>query len=185
MKSDPIVDYILKSASNLNVAAAITEAWPNAQSKLVSAFLGRLAARMKRKGWEAESGERPFLDEWASFSMWKPAWDRSISFMFGNYGNSMVIGVSRDTDDTEKLPLHGALLIAVQKVLRSAKPSAWWEACASMPSPAPDWRKPEVLWRIHKDPAFLNDVAEQLLEIAEVAGPILDELARKRPKSGK
>jgi hypothetical protein len=52
-----------------------------------------------------------------------------------------------------------------------------------MPSPAPDWRKPEVLWRIHTDPKFLTDVADQLFEIAEVSAPIIDELAKKRAKS--
>jgi hypothetical protein len=183
MKNDPVIDYILKSEGNLNVAAAVTDAWPKVTSKLVSAFLERLGSRLKRKGWQSEPWGRPFLDQWAGFGMWKPAWSRSVSFQCGQYGNSIVLGVSRDTDDTEKLPLHGPLLSAVQKILPSAKPSPWWEACASMPSPAPDWRKPEVLWRIHTDPKFLTDVADQLFEIAEVSAPIIDELAKKRAKS--
>jgi hypothetical protein len=49
-----------------------------------------------------------------------------------------------------------------------------------MQSPAADWRKPEVLWRIHKDKSFLDDVAEQLLGVAEVSESIIDRLARKK-----
>lgn len=183
MKSNPIHDYILKSESNLNVAAAIATEWPEARAKLVSAFLERLGARLKKKGWDFEPWNRFFLDRWAGFAIWKPAWNRSISFQCGQYGAHMGIGVSRDTDDTKKLPLHEPLLTAVRKIHPSAQSEPWWEAYAIMHSPAPDWRKPEVLYRIHKDPAFLTDVADQLLEIAEVSAPIIASLARKHAKS--
>jgi len=182
MKSNPIHDYILKSESNIIVAAAIATEWPEARAKLVSAFLERLGARLKKKGWDFEPWGRFFLDQWAGFAIWKPAWDLSISFQCGQYGAHMGIGVSRDTDDTGKFPLNEPLLRAVQKILPSAKPNPWWEAYALMHSPAPDWRKPEVLCRIHKDSKFLTDVADQLLEIAEVSAPIIDGLARKHAK---
>lgn len=183
MRNNPIHDYILKSKSNLSVAAAIATEWPEARAKLVSAFLERLDARLKKKGWDFEPYGRFFLDQWAGFSIWKPGWNRSISFSCGQYGTQMGIGVSRDTDDTGKLPLHEPLLRAVQKILPSAKPNPWWEAMSPMHSPAPDWRKPEVLCRIHKDPAFLTEVADQLLEIAEVSAPIIDRLAKRQAKS--
>ena len=47
-------------------------------------------------------------------------------------------------------------------------------------SPAPDWSKPDVLWRMHKDPEFVTDLANQLLEIAEVSEHIIDRLVRKK-----
>ena len=186
MKSDPVQNYILKSESNLNVAAAVAAAWPEARAKLVSAFLERLGVRLKTKlkGWDCglRSG-RFFVDEYPVFAIWKPAWEHhSIAFECGDKGDFMDIGIVRDTDDTGKLPLHGPLLSAVQKILPSAKSNRSWEAYATMHSPASDWRKPEVLWRIHKDPAFLTDVANQLLEIKAVSETIIDGLARKRAK---
>ena len=41
--------------------------------------------------------------------------------------------------------------------------------------PAVDWREPEVLWRMRdeKDP-FLEEVAEQLLEVARMSELIVD-----------
>jgi hypothetical protein len=94
----------------------------------------------------------------------------------------MQIGIIPDTDDIRNFPLFEPLLRAVQRILPSAKSHPWWEAITIMHSPAPDWRKPEVLWRIHKDGAFLTEVANQLLEIAEVSAPIIDGLARKHAK---
>lgn len=187
MKSNPIHDYILKSKSNLSVASAIETEWPEARAKLVSAFLGRLGARLKKKlkGWDGGPWEsRFFLDQWAGFSVEKPAWkQRAIALQCIRFGDGMQMGVCRATKDTGKLPLHEPLLLAVRQVFPSATSSSWWEACVTMHSPAPDWRKPEVLWRIHKDPAFLIDVANQLLEIAEVTAPIIDGLAKKRAKN--
>ena len=53
-----------------------------------------------------------------------------------------------------------------------------------MQSPAANWRKPEVLWQMHTDTKFLEDVAEQLLGVAEISEPIVDRfvdrLARKK-----
>lgn len=188
MKSNPIHEYILKSESNLSVAAAIETEWPEARAKLVSAFLERLASRLKKslKGWDGGPWGAPFFSvgQWPGFAIWKPAWEYySIAFQCCQDGVWMKKGVIRDTSDTEKLPLHEPLLRAVQKILPSAKSDLWWEAVTVMHSPAPDWRKPEVLWRIHKDPAFLTDVANQLLEIAEITAPIIDGLAKRQAKS--
>ena len=186
MKSDTIEDYILKSERNLGVAAAVATAWPEARAKLISTFLGRLASRLKKKlkGWNYEQWDgRFFLDPHPGFSIWKPSWKlHAIALQPFQYGVRMDIGVIRTTDNTQKLPLHESLLSAVQKILPSAKSNPWWEAWVPMHSPATDWRKPEVLWRIHKDPAFLTHVANQLLEIAEVSAPIIDGLARKHAK---
>jgi hypothetical protein len=53
-----------------------------------------------------------------------------------------------------------------------------------MQSPAADWHDPKVLWRVHTDNKFLEDVAEQLLGMAEISEPIVDRfvdrLARKK-----
>lgn len=54
-----------------------------------------------------------------------------------------------------------------------------------VPTASADWRKPEALWRMHKDPAFLTDVADQLMEILEVSEPVIDKLTRKQTRGGK
>jgi inactivated superfamily I helicase len=49
-----------------------------------------------------------------------------------------------------------------------------------MTSPASDWRKPEVLWKMHKDPAFLESVAEQLVDLAKVSEKVIARIERKK-----
>ena len=184
MKTETIQDYILKNVNNLQIAATVGEAWPEARDRLVSDFLARLDSRLKKKlkGWEiGPYGGRFFLEAYPGYYLTKNGWEHhSIGFQCGEYGDRMIIGVSRDTDDTKKVPLHEQVLTAVQKILPSAKSRSWWEAWVTMRSPAPDWRKPEALWRMHKDTAFLTDVADQLLEIVEVSEPIIDRLVRKK-----
>jgi hypothetical protein len=51
-----------------------------------------------------------------------------------------------------------------------------------METPAEDWRKIEILWRMHKDDSFLDDVAEQLLELARIGEPIVDQLVKRYQK---
>jgi len=185
MKNECIQDYILKSERNLAVAAAVGEAWPEAREELVSRFLDQLESRLKKKlkkGWKFERwGGRFFMEAYPGFYISKPTWaHHSIGFQCGERGNQLVKGVSRDTSDTRKLPLHAPLLNAVQQIHPSAKSTAWWEALVTMRSPEPDWRKPEALWRMHKEAAFLTDVADQLLEIVEVSERIIDRLPQKK-----
>lgn len=183
MKTEPIEDYILQNEENLRIAAAVGEAWPAAREKVVAGFLDRLGASLnkKLKGWERGPwGGQFFVDAYPGYYFWKPKWEHhSIGFQCGEYGDRMVIGIARDTNDTRKVPLHPPLLSAVQQILPSAKSQAWWEARVTMHSPAADWRKPEVLWRLHKDGRFLGEVAEQLLEIVNASERIIDRLPRK------
>jgi hypothetical protein len=47
-------------------------------------------------------------------------------------------------------------------------------------APAPDWRRPEVLWQLHTDIKFLSDVGFQFVQIAEVCGAFIDELVQEK-----
>ena len=53
-----------------------------------------------------------------------------------------------------------------------------------MQSPAADWHDPKVLWQMHTDLKCLEDLAEQLLGVAEISEPIVDRfvegLAREK-----
>jgi hypothetical protein len=189
MKSEAIQNYILKNENNFQIAAAVGEAWPEARGKIVSEFLGRLDSHLKKKlkGWEIgpEDG-RFFLDCYPGYYLKKVSWVyHFIGFQCGEYGDRMIIGVCRDTNDTREVPLHAPLLTAVQKIYPSAKSNSWWEASAPLRSPETDWKMPTTLWRMHKDATFLTDIANQLLDIAEVCEPILDSLVQKSRKSRK
>jgi hypothetical protein len=185
MKTEPIQDYILKSEHNLRIATAVGEAWPEAREKLVADFLDRLDTRLKRKlkGWEFERlGGRFFVDAYSGYYFWKPAWEGQYGLgLQGNeYGERMVFGVYREKERIGKRPFSEELFNAIVTLHPSARTHAWWEARMTMSSPAPDWRKPEVLWQMHKDSKFLEDVAEQLLAVTKISEPIVDRLARKK-----
>jgi len=185
MKTEPIQDYILKSEQNLRIAAAVGEAWPDAREKLVSTFLDRIDMRLKRKlkGWKFERwGGRFFVDAYPSYYFWKPAWEGQyyLGLECNEYGQRMIFGVMREKARIGKRPFSEQLLNAVRKVQPSARTHSWWEARITMRAPAADWRKPKVLWQIHKDAKFLESVEEQLLEVAINSAPIIDRLARKK-----
>jgi hypothetical protein len=180
MSTKPIQEFIIRSEKNLRIAVAVAETWPKARSQLVSGFLNRLDARLKRKlkGWELWREHEFFNDMWAGYWVAKPAWEDR--YWIGFECGRMDIGIARITDNTRKHPLSPELLAAAQTIHPSAKSSPWWEAWVTLRSPAPDWRKPDVMWRMHKDAEFLTDVADQLLEIVEVSEHIIDRLVRKK-----
>lgn len=190
MKSDPVQDYILKSERNLGVAAAIAAAWPEAREQLVTGFLHRLDARLmkKLKGWRScRYDGRFFVDAYPGYCFWKPAWENQYAIGLQSRENSEVIalGVSREIEHIGKRPHSPELFTAFQVLHSAATTHQWWEARATMRSPAADWRKPEVLWRMHKDRKFLDEVAGQLLAVAEKCAPIVDKLVRNYRKAAR
>ena len=104
-----------------------------------------------------------------------------MNLQFGDYGRTMSFGLSRDEkqDHISKRPKCAKVLNAVNKIHPSAAAMNWWEARVVMRNPAASWREPEVLWRMHQDKQFLEDVAEQLLEVAKISEPIVDGLVRQ------
>jgi hypothetical protein len=79
-----------------------------------------------------------------------------------------------------KRPFCEELLTAIKRLHPSARAKAWWEARITMRSPATDWRSPDVLWRMHTEDTFVDNVAAQLLEVAKISVPFIDRLARKK-----
>jgi hypothetical protein len=114
---------------------------------------------------------------------WKPAWEDLyyLRLRCHEYGQRMIFGVSREKNRAgEKPPASEELLNAVRKVQPSARINPWWAVRIIMRTPAADWRKPGVLWQMHKDNKFLEDVAEQLLQVATISEPVVDQLAQKK-----
>ncbi len=184
MKSESIHDYILKNERNLGIAGAVGEAWPIVRGQIVSAFLDRLGAEMgkKLKGWQLEPYNTFFTDAYGKFFVWKPSWPEgySVSLECVKYGQKMVFGLWRDEDMIRKREFYPDLLAAVQERFPSARSMAWWEAMVEMHSPAADWREPKVLWRMHKDDEFLDEVSQQLLDFAKACAPIMGKMATQR-----
>jgi hypothetical protein len=190
MNSDPVQDYILEDENKLRTAAAVFNAWPEVRKKLVSPFLDRLerALRLKKElkdGWEFERWRCPFEDREASFSFGKLAWnvEYDVSLSLLDYGEDVKFGLGRNADleHVKNRPHCDELLTAVREHYPSARPHGWWEAYVIMPPPAADWRKPEVLWRMRdENEEFLNEVVEQLLEMAIITAPFVDQLVGKK-----
>jgi hypothetical protein len=183
MKTDPVESYILKNQHNLRIAAAINEAWSGARDKLVSAFFDRLQTRLKRKlkGYEYYREGQFFVDAYPGYYFWKPEWEEfSVGLQCYEYGERMLFGLERDTPRSGKRVTSEELLNAVRQLHPSARANAWWGAMMVMTYPAGDWRKPAVLWQMHKDPNFLDSVAEQLVDLAKVSEKIIARIERRK-----
>ena len=194
MNSDPVQDYILEEENKMRTAAAIFNAWPEVRKKLVKGFLDRLkrALRLKKEleGWEIDLWGCPFEDGEAEFGLWKKAWKEEyyVSLCFDNHGHKVCFGLARDAykPHVKNCSPCPKLLTAVKEHYPSAGASKWWEARISVQSLSEqplteDWGKPEVLWRMHDEKdEFLNEVAEQLLNVAKISVPFVDQLAQKK-----
>ena len=178
MDTKSIQEFILQSERNFHIAAAVAETWPEVRRELMSSFLNRLQVLLTRefKGW------KPWRDSTKGYYIAKPEWGDSYWIGFECYsgGSWIDIGISWETVKPGKEAV-AELLTALQTRYPSAKYNPRWSWVFSpMRSPAPDWSKPDVLWRMHKNPAFVTDVANQLLEIANVSESIIDRLVRKK-----
>lgn len=187
MKSDPVQDYILEDENKLCTAAAVFNAWLEVRKKLVSDFLDRLerALRLKKEleDWDFELWGHPFINSEAGFSFWKRAWkyEYYVSLELLDHGEDVTFGLARDFDQEhiKKRPRSNKLLTAVREHYPTARDHRWWEAYVTMQPP--DWRKPEVLWRMRdENNEFLDVVVEQLLEVAKTSAPFVDQLAGKK-----
>jgi hypothetical protein len=48
-----------------------------------------------------------------------------------------------------------------------------------MTSPATDWRKPKVLWRMQADESFRKEVATLMLELIDLTWKQVDDLCKR------
>ena len=184
METEPVEEFVLASEHNFRIAAAVHEAWPKARRRIVGHFLEQLRKRLgiDLKGWEFEGGGQFFEDTYPGFSIWKPKWVNQywVGLQCTEHRERIVFGVMRNKESIGSRPFCDQLLQAVRNLHPSARTQAWWEARMTMHSPASDWRTPDVLWRMRKDATFLEEVALQLLEVARVSEPIVDQLVQKK-----
>lgn len=186
MNTEPIRDFIITNERNLRIAAAVAEAWPEAREHLANGFLSRLGEKLKKSlpGWTVSTWNQLFVDKDSGWLLTKPEWkaEYSVELYFANSGKNIFFGVSRakEKDSVRKRGHSDKILNAVKKHERSATAREWWEAKMAMRFPASDWQKPEILWRMHKDEKFLDEVAEQLLTVAKAGEPHIDDFYNKQ-----
>ncbi len=187
MNANPIEDFILSNERNLEIAFAVSEATATARRKVVAAFFDRLGARILQdlKGWKFAYQQGWFVDKDRHFYVWKPDWNEEYTVDLCSYdhiGEEMILGVSRERDvlAVKRRGHCDQVLAAIKKVHPSARATNWWEAWADLTIENGDWSKPNVLWRMHTDSKFLEEVAAELLEVAKIAAPILDRFIKKR-----
>lgn len=184
MTNDAVHDFILASQANLRIAAAVGDAWPEVRDKIVNGFLERLNLQLmeKLKGWESEiDGSLQKRYPGASFRKrgWEHYW---LCLQAQEYGETVVFGVIREKETLGKRPFNDELFNAIPQ---TGTRNAWWEVMIKMRSPAANWRKPEVLWRMHTDGNFLQEVEDQLLDVAKISEPIMDRWLQKMRRAGK
>ena len=97
---DPVQDYILENEDNLRIAAAVSDAWPQAGEKLVQDFLDRLRSRLEKelKGWQFDRWGRCLTDSNVGFYFWKSAWKEEyyVILQFFDQGQDLRFGLQRD-----------------------------------------------------------------------------------------
>lgn len=190
MNSTPIQDFLLESERNLQIAHAISESWPEIRCKLATDFLNRLGKKLLKdmKGWKFSIDGNFFIDRYPCFSIWKPKWNDQygVTLQCHDYGSTMILGITRDETHKKikRRPFCPQIEEIVKEIHPSAKSSTWWEARVTMRSPAEDWRKPDVLWRMKSEKRFLDEVAEQILEIAQSTASIIDRLTKEKRNTG-
>lgn len=183
MRAEPVQDFILQDPDNMRIAAAVSAEWMELRTRLANGFRDKLGKRLLASlpGWTSDNWKSFFADPWPGLYLFKPLWvDQYYVTLQANEPCTVVhIGIQRAQEHIAKRPHDDHVLDALRTIYPSAKASLWWEAEAKMRSPAADWSTPEVLWRMHKEESFLEDVARHLLEIAKLAEPLIDDLVRK------
>jgi len=173
----PVKEFITASPQNLEIATAIYEQYTAAREQILKNFFERLGKRLMADlpGWGYEYGPPFFTDQYGVFRIFKDSWKRRYEFVLEAYrwGERMNWGVWRREESLNGKPRSPEILAAVKKAFPAAKSRVYYEAEIPITSPATDWQKPDVLWRLHSDREFLREVEglfKTLIEIAE--GPV-------------
>lgn len=186
MNPESIQGYILSSERRLRIASSVGEAWLEARRKLIERFLGELNDLVigKLKGWKSEPYQEFFVGSEPNYAFWKPAWEGRcfLALHCGSSGRKMAFGIMREVRFKDFKKTCPNLFQTVQKSFPTARSNRWWEAMVAMDDPAEDWTKPDVLWRLHTDKAFLTSVAGQILEMAKICEPLIDRWTKKKTK---
>jgi hypothetical protein len=186
-RSDPplLTDFILETERNFRIAEMVHISFPTARLQLIERFCEKLGVLLTKKlnGWKWEYWGPFFVERYGALDVWKPLWrdQYRLRLEAWQHGERMIYGIWRNEDDEamKNRSFAGKILTEVKKVHPSAKARKYYEAEVTLRSPEPDWRRAGVLWRIHTDVNFLNDVAAQMLEVANLTEKIVDSVVTK------
>jgi hypothetical protein len=181
-----VKQFIVESKRNLDIATAIYEQYEGARETIIKDFLDRLETSLKAalKGWSYHYDSPFFTSSYGAFFLRKPCWNDRYAIVLEAYnrGERMIYGVWRDENLLKSVPRSPGLLGAVRKKIPDATSRKYYEAEIRMTSPAKDWRKPEILWRMHSDDSFCAEVAALLVEVVSLAEKHIDVLAKNCAK---
>jgi hypothetical protein len=183
----PVKQFIAESEQNLDIATAIYEQYEEAREAIVKAFLARLETDLSAnlKGWSFSYDPPFFTSAYGSFSLNKLSWENRYAILLEAYdwGERMIYGVWRNEALIGSVPRSAELVGAVRKKLPDATSRKYYEAEIRLTSPAKDWRKPGVLWRMHSDATFRQEVKALLLEVVELGEKRIDALVKNPLKA--
>jgi hypothetical protein len=175
-----LTEFILGSERNFRIAEAVHASFPVVRDQVIESFCQRLGQSLQKnlKGWKSEYLGPFFVERYGAFDVWKPDWGDQYRLRLEawQHGDRMIYGIWRNENDKviQKRPFIGKILTEVRKIHPSAKARKYYEAEVTLRSPEPDWRRVDVLWRIHHDGSFLDDVACQMLEIAKLTETLVN-----------
>ena len=186
-ESIPVSEFILHSERNLRVATAVYKHFEEARDRLMQQFFQRLTVELTKElpGWRWKSPEPFFSTRYGKFSGCKPAWENQyyVHLEATESGTEMTYGIWRKYSALKDRDLCPTILERVQQLDPNAWSNKWFEAGFAAQDPASDWTSPEILWRIHTDPEFLQIVAAHLLEVARATEAIIDALVARHPSA--
>jgi hypothetical protein len=184
----PVTEFISASRQNLEIAEAIYAQYEMARERIIQGFFARLGENLINKlpGWSREYAPTFFMERYGQFSIWKESWQGHYRFAIEAYdwGAGMIGGVWRDENALGGVSRNSEILAAINKLhpRDRCRDRVWFEAEVTLRSPAADWRKPEVLWRIHSDAQFLAEVEALFLGWVKSAERLVDAAASRLPQ---
>jgi hypothetical protein len=162
----------------------VYQEFENARDALIADFFARVTKILKNQrrfqSWEMNYGGGFFIERYAAYRLRKKAWTSKYDIRIEayEYGNRMIYGVWRDKDQLPRVERNSALLQTVREKIPGVKLRSrdYFEAEITMDYPEPDWRRPKVLWRMAQDRKFDIEVADLLVEIADISERYVDRL---------
>jgi hypothetical protein len=167
--------FLLGDIRRLELAAHVTDAWIGLKSRIWAEFLVRLEIRLARQLSivDRRTDDGPFVGggRYPTFKIWLTGWPttRALALQSAEGGKVVRFGIVRETNCRTQLPMKPEILNSIREGFPNASDKgvgSWWEAFIPMTSPASDWSRPDVMFRMHGEASFLEEVATQLRHVA-------------------
>ena len=181
-----ILEHALEK-ENLETALDIGFAFDDLRKKIIVGFLNKLEEFILDRLADASEWkiDRSLVDSplttYSSFGFEKSAWNDKYGVAFqpqAKDARKVIIGVWRqyNTSTKEGAPIvqEGRLKRTLDDKIHPGRDSKYWEWYHDLKDPYQDWNTTEALIKLHNSEGG-NEIGQELLNIIEVAAPIIDE----------